>query len=147
VSDETIHTALLDIARAGHDEIPLGEGLYLVKPNDQLLASRWNWVQGQGEMDEEASASRYLVCKYPSWIFDVEPGVAAERGANRFYAGLMAIQVIKPIQTLGFIYRRQQIERRPPMQPGSWGHVEQVRRRDADAGACDDRAYPASDGW
>jgi len=120
VSDETIHTALLDIARAGDDEIPLGEGLSLVRPNDQLLACRWDWVQGQSEIQEEAEASRYLVCRYPSWILDAEPGVAAERGANRFYAGLMAIQVIKPIKTLGFVYRRQQIERRPPMQPGSW---------------------------
>lgn len=118
--NETIHTALLDIARAGDDAIPLGEGLSLVRPNEQLLAHRRETVQGTEEIRQEEEASRYLVCNYPSWILGEEPEAARERGSNRFYAGLMAIQVIKPIRTLGFVYRRQQIERRPPMQPMSW---------------------------
>jgi hypothetical protein len=37
----------------------------------------------------------------------------------------MAIQVIKPIQTLGFVYKRQQIERRPPMEPGQWARMNE----------------------
>jgi hypothetical protein len=59
---------------------------------------------------------------YPQWVQGEELGAGRERGTNRFYAGLMAIQVIKPICTLGFIYRSQdlQIERRHPMQPGQW---------------------------
>ncbi|SDG00800.1 hypothetical protein [Terriglobus roseus] len=120
MSIDTIHTALLGIAREGEDRISLGEGLSLVRPNDQLLAHRWDWAQGQGEMEQEAEAARYLVCEYPQWIPGESVRDAPERGANRFYAGLMAIQVIKPICTLGFVYRRQQIERRPPMEPGQW---------------------------
>jgi hypothetical protein len=73
-------------------------------------------------MQQEAEATRYLLCEYPQWVQGEELGTGVERGANRFYAGLMAIQVIKPIYTLGFIYRSQdsQIERRHPMQPGQW---------------------------
>ncbi len=120
MSIDTIHTALLGIAKRGDDSIPLGDGLSLIRPNDQLLAHRWDWVQGQGEMEEEAEASRYLRCEYPQWLPGEGTEIARQRGTDRFYAGLMAIQVIKPIQTLGFIYRHQQVERRPPMQPGPW---------------------------
>lgn len=120
MSTERIHTALLGIARKGDDSIPLSDGLSLVRPNDELLRSRFDWVQGQGEMEEEAKASRYLVCDYPRWVQGEDWDAAPERETNRFYSGLMAIQVIKPIRTLGFIYRHQQIERRPPMEPGQW---------------------------
>jgi hypothetical protein len=122
VNTDTIHTSLLGIASGGDVSLPLADGLSLVRPNDRLLARRWDWGQGQGEMREEAEATRYLVCEYQQWVQGEELGAAPERGANRFYAGLMAIQVIKPICTLGFIYRSQglQIERRPPMQLGQW---------------------------
>lgn len=120
MSNETIHTALLGIAKDGDDSISLSDGLSLVRPTDQLLAHRWDWAQGKCEIEEEAKATRYLVCEYPQWVPGEDWGAAPERGANRFYAGLMAIQIIKPIRTLGFIYRRQQIERRPPMEPGQW---------------------------
>lgn len=120
---EKIHTALLGIAREGEDSILLSDGLSLVRPNDELLRRRWDFVQGQGEMEEEAKATRYLVCEYPPWMPGEEWGAARERGTNRFYAGLMAIQIIKPIRTLGFIYRHQQIERRHPMEPGPWAKM------------------------
>jgi hypothetical protein len=120
MNTETIHTALLGIAKDGDDRIPLRDGLSLVRPNDQLLAHRWDEAQGRYEMEQEAKATRYLVCEYPQWVQGEELEAAPERGSNRFYAGLMAIQVIKPTRTLGFVYRRQQIERCPPMQPGQW---------------------------
>jgi hypothetical protein len=117
---ETIHTALLGIASGGDDSIPLADGLSLVRPNAELLAHRWDWVQGDGEMQQEAQATRYLVCEYPQWVMGEELAARRESGTNRFYAGLMAIQVIKPIPTLGFIYRGTEIERRHPMEPGPW---------------------------
>lgn len=123
MSTDTIHTALMGIARDGDESIVLGDGLSLVRPNAQLLAHRWDWVQGKGEIEEEAKATRYLRCEYPQWLPDYDTETARQRGSNRFYAGLMAIQVIKPIETLGFIYRRQEIERRPPMQPGHWAMI------------------------
>jgi len=147
VSPDTIHTALLGIAKGGDDSILLADGLSLVRPNDQLLAHRRDWVQGLGEMDEEAKATRYLLCEYPQWVQGEEWGAAPERGANRFYAGLMAIQVIKPICTLGFIYRRQEIERRPPMQPGQWAMMNKFDDAMlAGVPAMIDRIQPVMDG-
>jgi hypothetical protein len=145
---ETIHTALLGIARDGDDErIPLSDGLSLVRPNDQLLAHRWDWAQGKGEMHQEAEATRYLVCEYPQWVLGEEVGAAPERGANRFYAGLMAIQVIKPIRTLGFVYRHQAIERRPPIEPGQWASMNKFDDAMlARVPAMIDRIQPVMDG-
>ncbi len=98
-------------------------------------------------MEEEAKASRYLVCEYPQWLPGGEWDAAPERGANRFYAGLMAIQMIKPIRTLGFIYRRQQIERRPPMQPGQWAMMNKFDDAMlARVPAMIDRIQPVMDG-
>ncbi|NYF78417.1 hypothetical protein [Granulicella arctica] len=120
MSTDTIHTALMDVADEGEHTIALGDGLSLVRPNDQLLSHRWDWAQGKGEMDEEATASRTYFANTSSTSLGKTYAQRRNGGANRFYAGLMAFQVIKPIRTLGFIYRRQQIERRPPMQPGRW---------------------------
>jgi hypothetical protein len=121
MSEDIMYTALLYIAAEGDDEIPLGDGLSLVKPTEHLLANRLKLVMGDGEFEDEATASRYLVCKYPSWI----PGRnASEVGTDRFYSGLMAIQVIKPVQTLGFIYRGQGVERRTPMNAGEWARMK-----------------------
>jgi len=147
VSTETIHTALLEIAREGDDSIPLSDGLSLVRPNDELLRHRWDWVQGQGEMEEEAKATRYLVCEYPQWVPGEDWDTAPERRTNRFYTGLMAIQVIKPIRTLGFIYRHQQIERRPPMEPGQWARINKFDDAMlAQVPAMIDRIQPVMDG-
>lgn len=124
VYNDTIHAGLLDIAEHGQDCIRLSEGLALVPPNDRLLACRWDWVQSGSEMEEEKKqVTRYLVCEYPSWVSGEDSVTTMERATNRFYAGLMAIQVIKPIPTLGLIYRRQQYEKRPPMEPGQWARM------------------------
>jgi hypothetical protein len=149
VSTDTIHTALLDIASGGDDSIPLADDLSLVRPNNRLLAHRDGWVQGRGEMQQEAEATRYLVCEYPQWVRGEELGAGLERGANRFYAALMAIQVIKPISTLGFIYRSQgsQIERRHPMEPGQWAIENNFDDAMLDAvPAMIDRIQPVMDG-
>ena len=147
MSTETVHTALLGIAKGGDDSIPLSDGLSLLRPNDQLLAYRWDWAQGKGEIEDEAKATRYLVCEYPQWLPGETVGAAPERGANRFYSGLMAIQVIKPIRTLGFVYRRQQIERRPPMEPGQWAMMNKFDDAMlARVPAMIDRIQPVMDG-
>jgi hypothetical protein len=147
MSTETIHTALLGIAGEGDDSIPLSDGLSLVRPNDGLLRHRWDWVQGQGEMEEEAKATRYLVCEYPQWVPGEDWDATPERRTNRFYTGLMAIQVIKPIRTMGFIYRHQQIERRPPMEPGQWARMNRFDDAMlAQVSTMIDRIQPAMDG-
>ena len=115
-----MYTALRSIANDGEEEISLAGGLSLIRPNEQLLAHRWKWVMNEQEFAEEATASRYLMCRYPSWISDGDAEIA---GSAKFYSGLMAIQIIKPVQTLGFIHSRQRIERRHPMVAGSWARM------------------------
>jgi hypothetical protein len=124
MSEDLMYTAIRYIAADGDDEIPLSSGLSLVRPNERLLAARWKYVQGEGEFGAEASANRYLVCKYPTWIPGSDALKASELGTNRFYSGLMAIQVIKPVETSGFIYSHQRIERRPPMDAGKWAQLK-----------------------
>jgi hypothetical protein len=98
-------------------------------------------------MEAETKATRYLVCEYPQWVQGEEWGAARERGADRFYTGLMAIQVIKPIRTLGFVYRRQEVERRPPMQPGQWAMMNEFDHGMlARVPAMIDRIQPVMDG-
>jgi hypothetical protein len=147
MSTDTIHTALLGIAKQGDDCIILGDGLSLVRPNDRLLAQRWDWAQGQGEMQQEAEATRYLVCEYPQWLPNDSRGTASDCGTNRFYTGLMSIQLIKPIHTLGFVYRRQQLERRPPMEPGQWAMLNEFDEAMlAQVPAIIDRIQPVMEG-
>jgi len=117
---EIIYTGLQYLSLNGQDEIPLSEDLALVRPNERLLAGRWSYAMSEREFEDEASASRFLVCTYPSWVSD---GNAYERGMRRFYSGLMAFQIIKPVQTSGFVYSRQRIERRGPMDAGPWARM------------------------
>jgi hypothetical protein len=98
-------------------------------------------------MEEESKATRYLVCEYPQWVPGEDWDAAPERRTNRFYTGLMAIQVIKPIRTMGFIYRHQAIERRPPMEPGQWARMNRFDDAMlAQVPAMIDRIQPVMDG-
>ncbi len=124
--ENLIYTALRDIAPDGEDEITLSkDDLSLVRPTASLLAGRWTHVMGQGDFDAQATASRYLVCKYPTWGKGQSPVEAKQKGLDRFYSGLMALQVIKPIQTFGYIYSQNGIESRPRMGPGPWALTKQ----------------------
>ena len=64
MSIDTIHTALMGIAREGDDCIAISDGLSLVRPNEQLLRYRWDYVQGQHEMEMEGKLARYLVSTF-----------------------------------------------------------------------------------
>lgn len=121
--EDIIYTAIKRIAPDGDDEIPLGEGLSLVRPNKELLDRRWDWVSSKHDFEDEEKADRYLLCRFPRWSPDYNHESAREFGTKRFYSGLMAIQVIKPVQTLGLIYSHQHFEKRPPMDAGDWARL------------------------
>ena len=118
------YTGLRYIATGGDEEIPIGEGLSLVKPNETLLDHGGEWAMSRLELREEAKASRFLVCWHPRPRIDAVPLKAEDTGENRFYSGLMAIQVIKPVETFGFIHKGTAMERRPPMHAGSWARLK-----------------------
>ena len=119
--ESLIYTALQDIAEDGEDEIHLTNDLSLIKPNDGFRSGTQVFAMGQIDIDDHAAATRYLVCKHPSVVTGQFRDEKNQKGLERFYSGLMAIQIIKPVRTLGYIYSlRTRIESRPRMEPGSW---------------------------
>jgi hypothetical protein len=116
-----IFTALRDIALDGPDTIALTDDLSLVRPDQTFLAHRWDDVMTQAEIKDEATASRYLVCHYPAWTLNEN---ATQQGRERLFNGLIAIHIVKPIQTLGIVHSVPGgWERRPPMDAGSWARM------------------------
>ncbi|HEY9141477.1 MAG TPA: hypothetical protein VIN93_11330 [Bryobacteraceae bacterium] len=112
---------------AGDDaEVGLGGGFSLVRPNEYILSARDHPSMTGTEFEEAASASRYLVYKHEPQVL----GRTREEIKAIFHDGLMAIQVLKPVRTLGIVFygdytssgtfSLQNIERRPPMEPGPW---------------------------
>ena len=78
------------------------------------------------EFDEAASLSRYLVYKHEPFFL----GGTYDEVKATFQCGMLALQVIKPVRTTGIVFHGgytsdgvgspQSIERRPPMESGSW---------------------------
>jgi hypothetical protein len=117
-------------------EVSLGGGFSLVKTNPYLLSARDKMDMTGHEREESANVSRYLVYKHdtpPSTLKTYEEFY--EEVKDNFFSGLMALQVLKPIMTLGIVFYGQfydeapdtpavfslrRIERRPPMEPGPW---------------------------
>lgn len=134
---ETIFTAIDRVAMNGADEIPLVDGLSLMRPNDRLASGSWSHkVNGADEIDIKA-ASRFLVCEYE----DDKAGNNARRKAyDLLRSGLMAFQVIKPVRTLGYVHHGSSgdsfgfessqyvptfIYYRPQMRPGRWARMNE----------------------
>jgi hypothetical protein len=78
------------------------------------------------ELADAARVSRYLVYKHEPPF----PPRTYEEIKSTFHSGLLALQVIKPLRTLGIVFyghcigssrfSLECIERRPPMEPYSW---------------------------
>lgn len=117
-------------------EVQLGSGFSLVKPNEYLLSARDKSAMTGLEWHKSAKVSRYLVYKYEPLSLK-PPSFSArtyEETRSAFLCGLMALQVLKPIETLGLLFFGQSydeapgahselqaaIERRPPMEPFQW---------------------------
>jgi hypothetical protein len=129
-----IYMGLRYVAPNGDDEITIGDGLTLAKPNPLYLNARWPQVMSQLEIEDEATASRYLVCKYPVPDVGTDDWEANQQGMNRFRSGVMAFQIIKPAETLGFIYYGKtyigdafsinRVERHPKMDGRQWARMK-----------------------
>ncbi|GGH01447.1 hypothetical protein [Silvibacterium dinghuense] len=123
-----IYTGIKRLALGEQEEIFLADGLKLVKPNPLLLSGRMRYAQSEREYDEAEEASHYLVYSYED--FPVVRGREEPKDHNAmFYGSLMALQIVKPVCTLGFVYRgthygedsmHTAIEHMPPMHVGEW---------------------------
>ena len=121
-------SGLRDVEVGDDAEVGLDNGFSLVRPNEHLLLARDRLSMTGTEFADGASVSRYLVYKHkqpaPGRTFEeIHKDIKAI-----FQCGLMALQVLKPVRTLGIVFysdytsagKFQRIERRPPMEPGPW---------------------------
>jgi hypothetical protein len=108
-----------------------------VKPNDYLLSAMDAYSMTGAEIREASTFSRYLVYRHKPSINDLTSfrSRTNEELKRVFLSGMMALQVIKPVETQGLLFFGQFydenpshdatlnltcIERRPPMVPGAW---------------------------
>jgi hypothetical protein len=135
-----VYTGLRYVAAEGADELPLANGLSLVKPNDSLLSGNSPWAMSEGDIADSKTASRFLVCHYELPLIGEAEQPDLDKGLDRLRSALMAFQIIKPIQTLGFLYHGRsqdsysfdgsefllnRIGHRPKMEPGPWARQHQ----------------------
>lgn len=115
-----------------NEKLDLGLGYELVKPNPYLLSARWNYSLNGRAYKESETLSCFMVLKEQ---LSVSPNSEA---MGRLQNGVMAMQILKPLRTFGFIFQGQDFEgaetfnlqrteERPPMIPGDWA---QQRRFD-----------------
>ncbi len=129
-----VFTGLRSINIGDDDEVELIDGFSLLRPNDFLLSARDHYGMTQGEYDDAAKASCYLVHKRATSILEPEVPHDTETIQN----GLVAFQIIKPVQTLGFtfhgrdrgnaIFSGELWERRPPVVTGQWARMRRFDR-------------------
>src|SRR5258708_24886672 len=119
----------------GDDEVvELIEGFSLLRPNDFLLSARDHYGMNQMQFDEAARASRYLVHKRFTSILEPEGPHDSETIQN----GLVAFQIIKPVQTHGFTFHGRDTgtatfyvelsEQRPAVVTGQWARMRPFDR-------------------
>jgi hypothetical protein len=131
MNEDLIYTGIRALDIGDEDEVRLAEGLTLVKPNAFLLSGRMRYAQNGFEFEEAEKVSRYIVFRYKhdpaaDWTLTKEPNAM-------FNGGLMALQIAKPVSTLGFIYRGTDygrptiyaaIEALPPMRAPEWARLK-----------------------
>lgn len=112
-----------------HDPFDLGSGFSLTKPNELLLSARSTIIMSQDECREGERVSAYLLYKTKQPAMRDE---SRDQSIEEFQHGLMALQIIKPVQTLGFMFQGTKYEstfglertiHRPPTDAGRWARM------------------------
>jgi hypothetical protein len=96
-SCEMAFAGLRNVYIDGADELLLGEGFSLVKPNQFLLSARSRHALSEQQWSDAESASRYFVYRHPDPMSVEDDG---RQIVEIMQNGLMALQIIKPVQTL-----------------------------------------------
>lgn len=123
------HTALTFTGLQGvtfsGEKFDLGSGYYLSKPSPYLISARWKHVMSDSAYTTMEKLSCFFVLKEET---SISPDLQAK---ERLQNGVMALQIVKPVRTFGFIFlgrdvedaetfNLQHIEVRPEMKPGNW---------------------------
>jgi hypothetical protein len=121
-----IRTVLFDDCQS----LELGSGFSLTKPNEVLLSMRSRSLMSGDEYRAAETDYSYLIYKNQQPIIR---DLARDEALEVFQHGLMAFQMLKPVQTSGLIFQcpevgssglgREVTARRPPMDAGSWARM------------------------
>ena len=114
-----------------HDPLELGSGFSLTKPNEILLSARTHYAMNEDQYQHAATVGTYLLYKtrQPS-IRDHK----RDQSLEEFQHGLMAFQIVKPVQTLGFVFQGEKwkatlnsetIVKRPETDAGQWARMRE----------------------
>ena len=127
-------TGLLNVDPESDGDVELGGG-WIVKRNEWLLSGRsfYRELLTGKEYEERAGYVHYLVYKCSAC-----PDVSREKTTNAFQNGLVALQIIKPVQSSGFTFlgiqkndsfRNELAQLRPPMDAGPWARMRTLDRK------------------
>jgi hypothetical protein len=128
-----IYSGIRYLSIGDDDEMPLRNGLSLLKPNGSLIGDDDRPLMNQLEFDDARNVSRYLVMRYEIPSLFSERKDVVERAEVTFRSGLSAFQIIKPVETLGLIFRGEdlgysvnieQVEHRHPTDAGEWARMK-----------------------
>ena len=136
IEEANKHIALIFTGLRGvslsEEKLDLGSGYYLTKPTPYLISARWKHMMSDSAYATMETLSCFFVLKEET---SISPDLQAK---VRLQNGVMALQIVKPVKTFGFIFQGrdfedaetfnlQHIEARPEMVPGRWA---QQRRFD-----------------
>lgn len=129
-------TGLYNVEMGSEGEVDLSNGFCLSKPTPFLLSARSRLDLNDRQFQEVEKISCFLV--HREWL-PLLRGPERHSKIEHFQNGLMALQILKPLRTFGFIFQESEQEGsrvnseptcpRPPMNPGEW-----ARMRTFDAG-------------
>jgi hypothetical protein len=120
---------LKGVRQGREPEVPLGDGLALIRADERLLAARDELFLGKVEFEAIGKSECFLVLRTS------EPdGVDVFTAIERLQDALMAFQIVKPIETFGFIFSGTQQsggnvrwhgtnDRGWPMRAGQWAQM------------------------
>src|ERR1043165_5001522 len=134
-SDCTIwtFTGLREIYLRDNKEIDLGNGFSLSSPTINILSARDRHYMSNEQYEDAEHCGCYLIFKSGEVSLQIDqPAICMQELQN----GLIALQIIKPIQTLGFIFQCEQwkdgaylglktVEHRSSMDSGQWARMRQ----------------------
>jgi hypothetical protein len=126
-------TGLRYVRIPNDDQIDLGEGFSLMRPSPAILSARDHRLMSEDEYDDAERCGSYLVLKVHE---DADRDDIRAIHSGELHNGLIAFQIIKPIQTSGWTFQSEQwrgnpglslknTERRPPMDPGQWARMRE----------------------
>ena len=122
-----------DVFLRDKDVIELGNSFTLMKPTPALLSARDHQIMSGQEYDEAANCGCYLVFKSAEEIDQPDHRAICTQELQN---GLIAFQIIKPTETLGWIFQCEQwgnspslnlntTERRFGMDSGEWARMRE----------------------